>query len=149
MADWRVDRISSAHRGENPMVMAKLRSGLAVIGETRHLPGYSLLLCDDHLTDLGWPMRAEFLFDLSLVGEAVQSVCRDKGLRRINYEVLGNSMDWPHGHVHPGMTGSRRNESAAPSGAIRAPSEAPLSTVTATRSTVGCELRSRSNSAGS
>ena len=50
------DRIDAAHRGENPSVMARMRSGFAVIGDTQHLPGYSLLLYDDpsldHLTDL-------------------------------------------------------------------------------------------------
>jgi diadenosine tetraphosphate (Ap4A) HIT family hydrolase len=62
------------------------------------------LLCDDeatnHLTDLDWERRKVFLFDLSLVGEAVQAACRDNGLRRINYEVLGNSLHVLHGHVH-------------------------------------------------
>lgn len=29
------------------MVMARMRSGFAVIGDTQHLPGYSLLLTDD------------------------------------------------------------------------------------------------------
>lgn len=105
MADWREDRIGSAHRGENPMVMARMRSGFAVIGDTQHLPGYSLLLCGDasvdHLTDLDWPRRSAFLFDLSLIGEAVEAACRVDGLRRINYEVLGNSLSWLHGHVHP------------------------------------------------
>lgn len=105
MADWREDRIGSALRGENPMVMARMRSGFAVIGDTQHLPGYSLLLCDDasvdHLTDLDWPRRNEFLVDLSLIGEAVQAACQEDGLRRVNYEVLGNSLSWLHGHAHP------------------------------------------------
>jgi diadenosine tetraphosphate (Ap4A) HIT family hydrolase len=104
MADWRNDRIGSAHRGEDPMVMARMRRGFAVIGDTQHLPGYSLLLCDDasvdHLSDLDWKRRSEFLFDLSLLGEAVEFACRSRGLRRVNYEVLGNSMPWLHGHVH-------------------------------------------------
>ena len=86
------------------MVMARMPSGFAVIGDTQHLPGYSLLLCDDesvnHLTDLDWERRRVFLFDLSLIGEAVQAACRDNGLRRINYEVLGNSLNVFHGHVH-------------------------------------------------
>jgi diadenosine tetraphosphate (Ap4A) HIT family hydrolase len=103
--DWRADRIGSAHRGENPLVMARMRSGFAVIGDTQHLPGYSLLLTDDasvdHLTDLDWEQRKDFLFDLSLVGEAVQQACQGKGLRRINYEVLGNAVSVLHGHVHP------------------------------------------------
>jgi diadenosine tetraphosphate (Ap4A) HIT family hydrolase len=104
VTDWREDRIGSAHRGENPMVMARMHSGFAVIGDTQHLPGYSLLICHDpavnHLTDLGHRERAEFLSDLALIGEAVQSACAEDGLRRINYEVLGNSLDWLHGHVH-------------------------------------------------
>jgi diadenosine tetraphosphate (Ap4A) HIT family hydrolase len=103
--DWRDDRVGSALRGENPLVMARMRSGFAVIGDTQHLLGYSLLLTDDpaanHLTDLDWERRTQFLFDLSLVGEAVQRACRENGLRRINYEVLGNALPVLHGHVHP------------------------------------------------
>jgi len=102
--DWRADRIGSAHRGENPLVMARMRSGFAVIGDTQHLPGYSLLLTDDpsvdHLTDLDWQRRENFLFDLSLLGEAVERARRPHGLRRINYEILGNSSPFLHGHVH-------------------------------------------------
>ncbi len=103
--DWRDDRVGSAHRGENPLVMARMRSGFAVIGDTQHLPGYSLLLTDDpsvdHLTDLDWERRKQFLFDLSLIGEAVERACAGNGLRRINYEVLGNAISVLHGHVHP------------------------------------------------
>lgn len=84
--------------------MARMRRGFAVIGDTQHLPGYSLLLTDDalvdHLTDLDWGRRREFLFDLSLLGEAVERACRPHGLRRVNYEVLGNSVPFLHGHVH-------------------------------------------------
>ena len=102
--DWRDDRIGSAHRGENPLVMARMRTGFAVIGDTQHLPGYSLILTDDpsvdHLSDLDWERRKAFLFDMSLIGEAVQRVCQGNGLRRINYEVLGNSLAVLHGHVH-------------------------------------------------
>jgi diadenosine tetraphosphate (Ap4A) HIT family hydrolase len=87
------------------MVMARMRSGFAVFGDTQHLPGYSLLLCDDasvnHLTDLNRTRRGEFLLDMTLIGEAIQSVCAKDGLRRINYEVLGNALEWLHGHVHP------------------------------------------------
>ena len=84
--------------------MARMRTGFAVIGDTQQLPGYSLLLTDDpsvnHLTELDWQRRAEFLFDLSLLGEAVAHACRRNGLRRMNYEVLGNSSPILHGHVH-------------------------------------------------
>jgi diadenosine tetraphosphate (Ap4A) HIT family hydrolase len=84
--------------------MARMRSGFAVIGDTQHLPGYSLLLTDDpsvnHLNDLDWNRRKDFLFDLSLIGEAVQRTCRGNDFRRINYEVLGNAIPILHGHVH-------------------------------------------------
>jgi diadenosine tetraphosphate (Ap4A) HIT family hydrolase len=87
------------------MVMARMRSGFAVIGDTQHLPGYSVLLYEDaavsHLTELDRDRRAEFLLDLALLGEAVENVCRGRELRRMNYEVLGNAMPSLHGHVHP------------------------------------------------
>jgi diadenosine tetraphosphate (Ap4A) HIT family hydrolase len=84
--------------------MARMRTGFAVIGDTQHLPGYSLLLTDDlevdHLTDLPWSRRRDFFVDLSLIGEAVFAVTRERGAHRINYEVLGNSWPYLHGHVH-------------------------------------------------
>lgn len=114
MTDWRDDRIGAAHRGENPLVMARMRSGFAVIGDTQHLPGYSLLLATDrstdHLSDLDWSARRDFLFDLSLIGEAVEAACRDNGLRRINYEVLGNSIPTSTAMSTHATTGSRQSE---------------------------------------
>ena len=87
------------------MVMARMRTGFAVIGDTQFLPGYSLLLYEDdsveHLGALDLARRAEFLLDLALLGEAVEIACRDVGLRRVNYEVLGNSVPWLHAHVWP------------------------------------------------
>jgi diadenosine tetraphosphate (Ap4A) HIT family hydrolase len=84
--------------------MARMRTGFAVIGDTQHLPGYSLLLTDDlevdHPTDLPWSRRRDFFFDLSLIGEAVLAVTKAQGGHRINYEVLGNSWPYLHGHVH-------------------------------------------------
>ncbi|GAA2776884.1 HIT family protein [Streptomyces showdoensis] len=99
------DRLGAAERGENPTVLARMRTGWAVIGDVQHLPGYCLLLYAgqaDHLTDLPRPERARFLFDLSLLGEAVEAACRrhDSDFRRLNYEVLGNSWEHLHGHVH-------------------------------------------------
>lgn len=103
--DWRADRIGSALRGENPMVMARMRSGFAVIGDTQFLPGYSVLLSDDpaanHLSDLPMDRRRDFLVDMALLGEAIQSVCQADGLRRINYEILGNVLPVLHAHAFP------------------------------------------------
>ncbi|MGW7172258.1 HIT family protein [Streptomyces xanthophaeus] len=106
MEHWTHDRLGAAERGENPTVLAQMRTGWAVIGDIQHLPGYCLLLYAgpaNHLTDLPRAERARFLLDLSLLGEAVETVCgqRDPEFRRLNYEVLGNSWEHLHGHVHP------------------------------------------------
>jgi len=104
-ADWREDRIGSADRGENPLVLARMRSGVAVIGDTQFLPGYSVLLCSDptvqQLTDLEMDARSEFLLDMTLLGAAVQLACRSNGFRRMNYEILGNMMPELHAHLIP------------------------------------------------
>lgn len=110
--------IAAALRGENPMVMARMRTGFAVIGDTQHLPGYSLLLTDDlevdHPTDLPWSRRRDFFFDLSLLGEAVFAVTRERGAHRINYEVLGNSWPHLHGHVHARYEWEPRDKISGP-----------------------------------
>jgi len=107
LVDWRADRLGTARRGENPLLLARMRSGYVVLGDTQHLPGYCVLLSDvddaDHLTDLTRAQRSEFLFDMALLGEAVFTVCNgiDPAFRRINYEVLGNTLHQLHAHVHP------------------------------------------------
>jgi hypothetical protein len=57
MEDWKNDRVGSAERGSNPMVLARMKSGFAVIGDNQFLPGYCVLL--------GYP-RAESLNALPL-----------------------------------------------------------------------------------
>ena len=105
-SDWRADRIGAARRDENPTVLARMRTGWAVIGDTQYLPGYCVLLADtddvDHLLDLPRPAQVEFLSDMALLGEAVFHACNglDPAFRRVNYEVLGNSMHQLHAHVH-------------------------------------------------
>ncbi|WP_405484264.1 diadenosine tetraphosphate hydrolase [Nocardia sp. NBC_00511] len=104
--DYRTDSIGAARQGTNPTVLARMRSGWAVIGTTQHLPGYCLLLHDgsaDQLTELPRPDRFVFMQDLVLLGEAVELGCRavDPEFWRINYEVQGNSWQHLHGHIHP------------------------------------------------
>lgn len=101
MDDWRHDRIAAAERGENLTVLLRMPSGFAVMGDTQFLPGYCLLLVApkvDHLTDLPLPARLDFLRDMSLLGEAVEAVCRP---RRVNYEIFGNTDPFLHAHVLP------------------------------------------------
>ena len=57
----------------------------------------------NHLTDLPRSARAEFMLDMSLLGEAVMTACNsiDPSLRRLNYEILGNTDRFLHAHVFP------------------------------------------------
>jgi diadenosine tetraphosphate (Ap4A) HIT family hydrolase len=102
MSDNRMrDRIGAAQRGENPLVLARMRSGFAVMGDYQFLPGYCVLLAApqvNHLSDLPLPERTAFLVDMSLLGEAIMAVCEP---RRMNYEILGNTDEYLHAHVWP------------------------------------------------
>lgn len=100
-ADWRQDRVGAAERGENPMVLARLRSGFAVMGDHQFIPGYCVLIASpqaDHLNDPPLERRQTFLLDMSLLGEAVAAACQP---RRVNYEILGNAEPFLHAHVWP------------------------------------------------
>jgi diadenosine tetraphosphate (Ap4A) HIT family hydrolase len=101
---WRNDRIGAAEHGVNPMVIARMQSGFAVIGDTQFLPGYCMLLASpqvDRLSDLPLGARGRFLLDMSLLGEAIERACRPDGLQRINYEILGNTDAYLHAHLFP------------------------------------------------
>jgi diadenosine tetraphosphate (Ap4A) HIT family hydrolase len=105
--DWRQDRIGSALRGENPMVLQRLEAGFAVIGDVQFLPGYSVLLVDDpavqRLSDLSAARRTAFLSGMDKLGEAVERACKrlDPAFRRVNLEILGNTDPYLHAHVWP------------------------------------------------
>ena len=94
-------RVAAANAGENPTVIARLKSGWAVMGDVQFLQGYCLLLPDPvvpTLNDLEGAAREQFLADYVALGDAVLDVT---GAIRINYEVLGNLEPALHGHVFP------------------------------------------------
>jgi diadenosine tetraphosphate (Ap4A) HIT family hydrolase len=98
---WKRDPIGSAERGENPTALARMRSGFAVLGWSQFLPGYSLLLGVPkyrRLEDMPRDVRAIFLEDMGLLGEAVAKACNP---RRVNYSVYGNTDPYVHAHVVP------------------------------------------------
>ncbi|MGM0884601.1 MAG: HIT family protein [Bacillota bacterium] len=99
--EWKKDRFGAIERGENPMVLAKMKSGFAVIGDTQFLPGYCVLLAYpkvNTLNDLTIQQRNDYLLDMSLIGDAIQFVCNP---RRINYSIYGNSDPFLHAHIFP------------------------------------------------
>jgi diadenosine tetraphosphate (Ap4A) HIT family hydrolase len=67
----------------------------------QYLQGYSLLLPDpvvESLNTLNRAQRAEYLCDMTLVGDALLEVT---GAFRINYAVLGNTDPALHAHIVP------------------------------------------------
>jgi len=104
---WKLDRIGSALVGTNPTVLARLPRSFAVIGDTQFLPGYCVLLSDDpsidRLTALPKRARLEFLESMDTLGAAIERVCSDldRGFRRVNYEILGNTDAYLHAHLFP------------------------------------------------
>lgn len=78
------------------MVVARMKSGFAVIGDTQCvLLGYPRVT---GLNDLPAGARVDFLLDMSLVGDAIMSVCKPA---RVNYEILGNTDAFLHAHIFP------------------------------------------------
>lgn len=105
--DWREDRVRVAIDGRNPGVLAELPAAFAVIGDVQFLPGYSLALTKtpgvDRLSDLPRRARLDYLADVDLLADAVETVCRrlDQGFRRLNIEILGNTDAFLHCHIWP------------------------------------------------
>lgn len=99
MEDWKSDRIGSAVKGENPIVMVKMKSGFAVIGDNQFLPGYCVLLGYpkvDSLNELTLAERNQYLLDMTLIGDAIIKVCNPM---RINYSILMNLDHYLHAHI--------------------------------------------------
>lgn len=99
--NWRENRIESARNGTNPMVLAEMKSGYAVIGDTQFLPGYCVLLPKKEvfsLNDLSVSERSQFLTDMSLIGDVIIDVCHPI---RVNYDILGNTDAFLHAHIFP------------------------------------------------
>lgn len=99
--DWKEDRFRAIERGENPMVIARMTSGYAVIGDTQFLPGYCVLRAYpkvNSLEDLSPDGRNQYLADMALLGQAVSDVCKPW---RMNYAIYGNSDEFLHAHIFP------------------------------------------------
>lgn len=99
MEHWKEDRVGAAIRGENPTVMLKMKSGYAVIADNQYLPGYcALLACPkaDSLNELSMENRAQYLLDMSLIGDAIIKTCNPL---RLNYCTLMNKDHYLHTHI--------------------------------------------------
>ena len=94
-------RVDGLRANQEPAVIARVRSGWAVLASTQVLAGYSLLLPDPvvpHLNALHGAVRTQFLGDMSALGDALLEVT---GAVRINYAIFGNLDPALHAHVFP------------------------------------------------
>lgn len=90
-----------AARGGDARVIARLPSGWAMFGERQFVHGYALLLPDPvvpGINSLAAPERAQFLMDMTHLGDALLAVT---GALRINYAIFGNLEPALHAHVVP------------------------------------------------
>lgn len=98
---WRENRIKSAQNGTNPMLIKEMTGGFLVFGDVQFLPGYCVLLPKrevNSLNNLSLEERESFLLDMSIVGDALLSMC---GATRVNYDILGNTDNYLHAHIFP------------------------------------------------
>jgi diadenosine tetraphosphate (Ap4A) HIT family hydrolase len=94
-------RVAACRAGADPTMIARLRSGWAVLGDPQVLPGYCLLLPDPvvpHLNALEPALQQAFLADMARIGQAVQDIT---DAVRINYAIFGNVEPALHAHVIP------------------------------------------------
>lgn len=94
-------RIQQIEAGTNPCFVAELQSGYVVMGDHQLFRGYSLLLCRQHEAELHLldaDMRSTFLEEMAILGEAVFRAFRPV---KLNYELLGNSIQHMHWHIFP------------------------------------------------
>lgn len=102
MAETQIHRwVEAARAGANPAVIARVRSGWAVMGEQQVMAGYCLLVPDPVVSDLNaltGRARSEFLEDMVALGDVLLEVT---GAARINYEILGNAERALHAHLFP------------------------------------------------
>ncbi|MCL2812330.1 MAG: hypothetical protein FWD25_10665 [Clostridia bacterium] len=99
MEPWKLDRIGSCVRNENPTLIAKLRSGFVVMGDYQFLPGYCVLLAypqADSLNGLSVAERRQYLLDTTLIGDAIIQACSPL---RINYQTMMNADAFLHTHI--------------------------------------------------
>ena len=98
------ERLARLAEGKSPLLIARMPSGFAVMGDSQYLPGYCLLLAYpevNHLHDLPVDRRAQYLTDMGLLGEALMAAT---GCLRVNYAILGNLDPFLHAHVWPRYT---------------------------------------------
>lgn len=100
-SSWQADRIAAAERGDNPMFVARMATGLVFLHDAQFLPGWCVLFARPQvgkLEDLAAERARDFLADMAKLGRAVSRACAP---RRVNYAIYGNTAPVLHAHVVP------------------------------------------------
>lgn len=95
------EQIECIKRYKDPYFVLTLPSGYVVLGDYQFFRGYTLFLCKKHVTELHKlpkSFKKQFLYDMSIVAGAVDKAFKP---RKLNYELLGNSMPHLHWHIFP------------------------------------------------
>jgi diadenosine tetraphosphate (Ap4A) HIT family hydrolase len=95
------DRIKSINNKENKYFVVELTTSYVVLGDYQFYKGYTLLLSKTHTDELHKLPATEkklFLFEMSIVAEAVNNIFKPK---KLNYELLGNKDSHMHWHIYP------------------------------------------------
>lgn len=98
-------RILDIKNGANKYFVKELNTGYVVIGDHQLFKGYTLFLFKEHITELHFleaEIRKEFLYEMSLVSEAVFNAFKPD---KLNYEMLGNGDSHMHWHLFPRREG--------------------------------------------
>jgi diadenosine tetraphosphate (Ap4A) HIT family hydrolase len=94
-------QVEAARAGLEPTLICQVPSGWVVLCTMQYLRGYCILLPErvvPSLNDLTRGQRADYLCDMSTVGDALLEVT---GAYRINYCIMGNSDRVLHAHIVP------------------------------------------------
>lgn len=86
---------------DSPHLIAELDTGFAVLADNQYYRGYTIFLakqCVPELHELSPGERSRFLEEMALVAEAVFRAFEP---RKLNYELLGNSVSHLHWHLIP------------------------------------------------
>ena len=95
------NRIAEIEEDADPFFVAELETGYVVMGPHQFFRGYTLFLCKQcapELHELPEDFRAKFLAEMSIVAEAVFHAFKP---RKMNYELLGNTVPHLHWHLFP------------------------------------------------
>jgi diadenosine tetraphosphate (Ap4A) HIT family hydrolase len=95
------DRIDRTERGDNPLAVVRTATGYVNLADVQYHEGYTIFAakrCVGELQELPPAERDAHLREMALVAEAVFAAFRP---RKLNYELLGNSVPHLHWHLFP------------------------------------------------